>query len=486
MPVTFDHNTWITELSGALTILIDGAEHPPHTPRKASWPTVECIDDARLDDLQRYKDLGALARTSPYASMLFSETRFPARDTPHWRAVSNLILDHPCFKRSWFDTSMNVDTGSAPFALLIQCLAALSVRRSSRHAATRLHRFLVLGRCNLLAAYEITLLHGLDVSERIALGGKAYLAPYDDVRRRFGLEEDPEHWLTRGTRSQPRSLSDDPTVCALVRRFSWGGKPQLDNEPGDSAYLRHWHPDDHRVDDVAATFDERALLVKLWSIVMETKLVSHTVIVHLPVWMRSLDPNLGFDRPISGSRLFDVWPRDRTPTSDDVQSYIAAANGWLSHYSRTRPFKLDLAIDRIVASYGAVSGDFGFADPIVDVSIALEAMYGPFKPRTIVESLSQRAGWVLGGTKGKRNKIARAVRRFYEDARSDVVHAANPLAYHERELSEELAAGRAIARDSVLAILQDDLLAQDVSEWDRRLSHGNRRKSHNPSRNSLS
>ena len=482
---TFDHKGWIAELSTALSILIDGAEHPPYTPREASAPAVRRIEQARSDDLQRYKDLGALARTSPYASMLFSETRFPVRDTPQWRAVSTLILDHPCFKGSWFDTRLNSDTGSAPFGLLISNLAALSVRRSSRHASTRLHRFLVLGRCTLLAAYEITLLHGLDVSERIPLGGKAYLAPYEEVRRRFGLAEDPEHWLTRAARSKPRSLADDPSVCALVRRFSWGGRYQLDNEPGDSEYLRYWHPDDHRVDDATTTFYERALLVKLWSIVMETKLVSHTVIIHLPVWMRSLDPNLGFDRPSSGSRLFDVWPRDRAPASDDIQSYIAAAKGWLAHYGGTRPFKLDLAIDRIVASYAAVSGDFGFADPIVDVSIALEAMYGPFKPRTIIESLSHRAGWVLGGTKGKRNKIARAVKRFYEDSRSDVVHAVNPLAYHERELSEELATGRAIARDSLLAILEDDLLAEDASEWDRRLSRGNRRRPHNPARNSL-
>ena len=152
-------------------------------------------------------------------------------------------------------------------------------------------------------------------------------------------------------------------------------------------------------------FYERALLVKLLSVVMESKLVSHTVIIHLPVWMRSLDPNLGIDRPNSGSGLFDVWPPNRTPTDSHIETYTSAAKGWLAQYGESKPFKLDLAIDRIVASYGVASGDFGFADPIVDVSIALEAMYGPFRPRTIVDSLSQRAGWVLGGTKGKRKRL---------------------------------------------------------------------------------
>ena len=114
-------------------------------------------------------------------------------------------------------------TTSPPLILLIVSLVKLSVRRSGRHAATRLHRFLALGRCMLLPAYEITLLHGLEVSDRIDLGGKAYLAPYDVVRRRFGLEEYPEHWLTRSG-WEPRSLSDEPCVTALVRRFSWGNQ----------------------------------------------------------------------------------------------------------------------------------------------------------------------------------------------------------------------------------------------------------------------
>lgn len=479
---SFCHKAWIDQLSLALSALVDSAKHPPFTPQKASAPATRGIEEARQEDLQRYKDLGALARTSPYASRLFAETSFPVNDTPEWRTVADVIVDHPCFTGSWFDRG-TWKNDSPPLILLIVSLVQLSVRRSGRHAATRLHRFLALGRRTLLPAYEITLLHGLEVSERIDLGGKAYLAPYDAVRRRFGLEEDPEHWLTRSG-WEPRVLSEDPCVTALVRRFCWGTSYQLGVDSDESDYLRYAHPADHRISNGKVMFYERALLVKLLSVVMETKLASHTVIVHLPVWMRSLDPNLGIDRPNSGSGLFDVWPPDRTPTDSHIETYTSAAKGWLAHYGENKPFKLDLAIDRIVASYGVASGDFGFADPIVDVSIALEAMYGPFRRRTIVESLSQRAGWVLGGTKGKRNKIAGVVKRFYEDSRSNVIHAVSPLAYHERELSDALEAGRDIARDSVLAMLEDDLLADEVSDWEDRLSRGNRKRPYKPARNS--
>ena len=39
------------------------------------------------------------------------------------------------------------------------------------------------------------LLHGLKIDEPISLGRGAYLADYSSVRRRFGLDEDPELWL---------------------------------------------------------------------------------------------------------------------------------------------------------------------------------------------------------------------------------------------------------------------------------------------------
>lgn len=482
MSMGFCHNEWIDQLSSALSALVESVEHPPFTPQKASTPALRSIEEARQDDLQRYKKLGALARTSPYASKFFSKTNFPVRDTPEWRTVTDVIVNHPCFTESWFDRGTS-KWDSPPFALLITSLAKLSVRTSGRHAATRLHRFLVLGRCTLLPAYEITLLHGLGVTRQIDLGGKAYLAPYEEVRTQFGLEEDPEHWLTHSG-WHPHSLSDDQSTTAFVRRFSWGTNFQLGIDSHESQYLRYWHPADHKVSSLSAMFHEREMLTKILSVVMETKLVSHTVIIHLPTWMRSLDPNFGFDRTNSGARLSDVWPQDRPATTSHVETYISVAKGWLANYSKTNPFKLDLAIDRVFASYRSVSGDFGFADPIVDVSIALEAMYGPFKANTIAKSLSKRAGWVLAGTKGSRRKIAKVVKSFYENSRSNVIHAVSQLAYHEKELSDELEAGRNVARESLLAMLEGDLLADEVSEWDDRLSRGNRKHPYKLSMNS--
>ena len=78
------------------------------------------------------------------------------------------------------------------------------------------------------------------------------------------------------------------------------------------------------------------------------------------------------------------------------------------------------------------------------------------------------------------------VKRFYEESRSDVIHAVNPLAYHESELSDALEAGRDIARHSVLAMLEDDLLANEVSDWEGRLSRGNRKRPYKRLRNSAS
>ena len=68
---------------------------------------------------------------------------------------------------------------------------------------------------------------------------------------------------------------------------------------------------------------------------------------------------------------------------------MAAAKGWLRFYRRTPP-SMRLAVDRLV-SYGPAATEFGFAEPIVDVSIALESLYGPFN-RSITRKFSERAG----------------------------------------------------------------------------------------------
>ena len=201
--------------------------------------------------------------------------------------------------------------------------------------------------------------------------------------------------------------------------------------------------------------ERRDMLLDLLSIAVQSKLVSHTTMLALPSWMEQIDPNL---RPVQfpsrRQRLFDVWPDDRTISSEDVETFAAAGRGWLQFFANVPP-NIRLAVDRLVSSYGPAATQFGFTEPIIDVSIALEAMYGPFADGRITKKLSKRAGWLLGGPNtGRRAKIEREMRLFY-GVRSDIVHGTEVMQYRKRRLKVYLHKGRTLARETLLTILNN-------------------------------
>ena len=235
-----------------------------------------------------------------------------------------------------------------------------------------------------LHAHEITVLHGLKLDEPVPLGRGAYLASYDAVRKRFGLPEEPEPWLRRsdeGLDLHPGRLARASSRAVLVRQVSWGpavAPCDCSTNPKGSVKLRYRFPDDHRVESVADVFEERETLLKLLSIAVRSKLVSHTVIDAVPPWMTLIDPNLRTGSPGGGRGVFDVWPKDRAPSMRDLNAFSAAARGWLTFCAGKGDRSTELAVRRTAASFGIAGGRFGVEDRLIDASIALEAMYGPF------------------------------------------------------------------------------------------------------------
>lgn len=431
-------------------------------------------EDFRAGWRRRYRELGALANEHPYAAKLFDESGIWLEDVPD--DVRGVLLAHPALAAAGGDRSDKgfgvgtLATGSLlEVRSLVADLAKLSVRTGGEYAAARLHRFLAAGAAGRLHGHEIIVLYGLRVEEPIRLGRASYLADYDAVRRRFGLEEDPEPWLERSggePDSHPGRLARESSRSVLVRGFNWGPAVAPGGRLADGdgwCTQRYWFPDEHAVSSFVDMVEGRDMLLRLLSIVVESKLVSHTAIVALPRWMRQISPNLR-DARNSGRRLFDVWRRDRTLAAEDVRAFAAAARGWL-RFGGGAPPKIRLAVDRLVSSYGPAAKGFGFAEPIVDASIALESLYGPFGGRSITRKLAQRAAWLLGGTdRGRRRKIERELRLFY-GVRSKIVHGAEPLEYHERRLKAYLHKGRTLARETLLAMLDRGPVANTDRDW---------------------
>ena len=419
--------------------------------------------------------MARLAKTDPYAAKLFDESHLWLDTLPD--DVQDLLLEHPVIERAY-------STGLSPairfgrllgeirvdLKSLVRDLAKLSVKVGGPYAATVLHRFLVAGQAIRLHAHDVTVIHGLKLDEPIPLGRGAFLAPYDAVRGRFGLPEDPEWWLKRddeGPDLHPGRLAHAASRGVLVRQVAWGLAGARDGRAdGDRPRdLRYRFPEDHRVDSFAGVFEERETMLHLLSIAVRSKLVSHSFIDALPPWMTQLNPNLRTASPGGGRGVFDVWPKDQTPSTRDLDAFSAAARGWLTHCAGQEDRSTEMAIRRTAAAFGIAGGRFGVEDRLIDASVALEAMYGPFVSH-ITQKISSRAVSLLGefGTEGR--SISKEVKSFYK-TRSKVVHGtvSKDRRRRERELAGALASGRELARRTLFALLARGPVNRE-SEWD--------------------
>ena len=471
---SFDRKGWISRFGEALENTAATAR-----PNRVPFRTYGLIDMDlyRREQHRRYRGMAELARTDSYAAKLFEESHLWLDALPD--GVLDLLLEHPVIEHAWsrgsreaFHFVQVLGGGHADVKFLITNLAKLSVKVGGKRAATMLHRFLVAGEGVRLHAHEITVLHGLKLDEPIRLGRGANLASYDAVQKRFGLPEDPEPWLRRsneGLDLHPGRLAHASTRTVLVRQVSWGpavAPCDCPTNPEMPLKLRYRFPDDHRVESVAAVFEERETLLQLLSIAVRSKLVSHTVINAVPSWMTQLDPNLRTGSPGGHRGVFDVWPKDRAPSMEDLDAFAAAARGWLTFCAGKEDRSTELAIRRTAASFGIAGGRFGVEDRLIDAGIALEAMYGPFDSGEITRKIRSRAAWLLGESAAEGRTIAKDMKSFYV-TRSKVVHGtvSKERQKRERELTDALTSGRELARNTLFALLARGPV-NDESEWD--------------------
>ena len=469
----FNRKDWIRRLGANLEETVAKARHTRVPFWFLSSGRIANFDRAAL---RHYRDMAALANTDPYAAKLFDESRLWLDALPE--GVLEVLLEHPVLGQAYsgnsrhefrFLRSLGRSPSDAKF--LVTHLAKLSARVGGEYAATLLHRFLAAGNHTRLHAHEVTVFHGLEIDNPIPLDRGAYLASYDDARERFALPWDPESWLSRrqeGLNLNPGRIARTSSRAVLVRPFRWGLAVAPRDGSTDSEILAQLNcrfPRDHRIESFSDLFEEREVLLHLLSIAVHSKLVSHTTIVAIPPWMKQLDPNIR-TQPAGGSvGVFDVWPKDRTPSAPDIQAFVTAAHGWLTFCAGKRDRSTELAIRRTAASFGISGGRFGTEDRILDAAVALEALYGPCH-EDITRKISRRAAWLLSESGAPCNTTLKQMKSFYR-TRSKIVHGTvskNPKK-RERELAGALASGRELARRTLFALL-DRGPVNCESEWD--------------------
>ena len=470
---TFDQNAWVRRLGAYLEETVVQARH---TQVPFWFPSIGQIETFKRGALEHYREMAHLANTDPYAAKLFHDSRLWFDALPE--GLLDLLLKHPVLSQAYtgnthheftFVQSLGRSPSDAKF--LITHLAKLSARVGGEYAATLLHRFLAAGNHTRLHAHEVIVFHGLNFDNPIPLGGGAYLASYHHARERFGLPWDPEPWITRraeGLDLNPGRATRSSSRAVLVRPFRWGIAAASSESAIDSETLAHLKcrfPSDHTIDSFSDIFEEREALLNLLSIAVQSKLVSHTTIVAIPPWMTQLDPNIR-TQPAGGSiGIFDVWPEDRTPSAPDIQTFQAAAHGWLTFCAGKRDRSTELAIRRTAASFGIAGGRFGTEDRILDSAVALEALYGPCN-EDITHNISRRAAWLLNESDGLRNTILKQMKSFYR-TRSKIVHGtvSKNQQKRERELAGALKSGRELARRTLFAFLDRGPINCEA-EWD--------------------
>lgn len=470
---SFDRKGWISRFGEALEDTAATAR--PHGVPFRRYGSID-RDGYRRDQHRSYRAMAELARTDPYAAKLFDESHLWLDSVPV--GVLDQLLEHPVIEHAWSGGSREgfhfvqlLGYSHGDVKPLIANLAKLAVKAGGRRAATMLHRFLVAGEGVRLHAHEITVLHGLKLDEPVPLGRGAYLASYNAVRKRFGLPEDPEAWLRRsdeGLDLHPGRLAHTSSRAVLVRAVNWGpaiAPCNCPTNPESPLKLRYRFPDDHRVESIADVFEEREALLHLLSIAVGSNLVSHTVINALPPWMTQLDPCLGTMPPGGDRGVFDVWPEDRAPSLQDLDTFVTAARGWLTFCAGKGDRSTQLAIRRTAAAFGIAGGRFGVEDRLIDAGIALEAMYGPFGDRGITHEIRARAAWLLGETAAERQAISKKMKSCYV-TRSKAVHGtvSKDRQKRERELADALASGQELARRSLFGLLARGPV-NDASEW---------------------
>ncbi|MXW78225.1 MAG: hypothetical protein F4Z57_04410 [Gemmatimonadetes bacterium] len=460
----FNAADWIDRLAAALEDVAAQArpafpfslETPHYGPLDEYWPSIH----------RQYRDLAARAKHDPAAEQLFAESPLWLKSDPiEARAI---LREHPLLRlgligsgkcegvgfilatRDWFHVELKS---------LVSHLAKRAMKDSGEQAAQLLHRYLTAGAEANLPAYEITLLHGLKLDRRFDLGRDAYLAPYADVRATYGLPDEPEN-------QNPNRSNHPVRTTALVRSLRWGPgvAPPLDSGDFSTSCacipkVKYCFPGDYEIDLTDRLPDDNKVLVDLLSIATRSPLISHTSFVRVAKWIEELDPNFACGFRNSSTYLSDAASKEHPFSQHDATAFASLAGRWCTY--RGRRDVIDLAIRRLAASFARVGGPFSAEDRILDVSIALEIMYGPIKHK-LTHQLAARAERLLGQDTDQCGWTSNRVKSFY-GVRSAIVHGQKKIKGGRDAIDKALEDGR----DLACLTLAELLSRGPIRDWDK-------------------
>ena len=471
-PNRFDSAQWIEQLARALeeiapTVEIHFTFAGVHVNRDYASVDVggglwkhTCSDPYEL-----YRNLARLAEHDSDAQMAFEKFSIQTRECPT-EAIETLHA-HPVIRSALVKSSKGgavnfvspIKSFRVELQALVQSLVKLAIKTDGRNAAFTLHRFLKLGEDSKLKAYDITLLYGLRLSERLDIGNGAFLAAYDDIKETFGLPQDPSRGFL--TSAQPDSESSDSKlhgVAAFVTELTWGpaimtpAEKVLDVIKLNYAMSLEYEP--NLESETAFRFTQGYEVVRdLLSIAIDGYIDTRRQYIRPEKWMDDLDPNVKYPWTTGSGWIDQRWEQN-TVLDEGSEQFLKMLYDWRKYEGKRS--QVSVAVRRLAFSLSRY-GNFAMQDRFLDTGIALEALYSLGGSR-LGKQLAQRAMYFVGNGIWSHVEIAEKSKSFYS-ARSSIVHGGAFSSWsaerYYNQLGELLVFGRELAVCSLCRILQN-------------------------------
>ena len=355
------------------------------------------------------------ARVDRYHAVVERE---PRENTAYWQGVhsrlstlADVLREHPVLDRAMYTLDgtlmigLDLSTKRVPgqqVCFMVVGLVDYAVEHSPNAAANAFSRLIDEGERKELTSYEMVLFRGMHVESTHQISPALSVIPWEEARR---YVPDIAIQSLLGMDNRAEGLP----IGAIVSPARWG--PVI--VPEDFDFEAAW-PDRPKL-----FRDDALLFINLLAVTHGLGLQSTGYIYN------------GVEREIEclvgGSPSFrtsSVWTRSSHSNMVVPAKPVMSMEGFseakrLFPKLREAPGRLRLALSRLGSSLSR-SGPHAAFDGIVDVAIALEAMYQVGPPEQTYR-LGTRASHFLEESAESRTTTYKAVRDFYK-ARSTIVH----------------------------------------------------------------
>ena len=362
------------------------------------------VENIRLF-LERLKE----TRVDPHDG---TRTLLSAPDPSATANLQALLLKHPAIRDKLADDGtlyLAVPRGHALLSTrdIADGLLKHAVVTGGIDTAEHFNRYLALAEDRALPCAEVTTIEGLCVDAPYTVfPGLAVLPLEHAVEQGLMDTVDKEELAMRARQTRLTT----PMAC-VARRATFGPafiRPQQRHEP-DLTYQ-----------NVTFEWAEEGLsaILNLLALANDSRVrrVDNSIAVPefknlLPFFKRVRMP----DPP-----RWILWGRNGTLTQESVDELRAMFERLAAFPDEQRP-RLELAAGRLASALSRTGGRFLLHDSVLDVSIALEILYGLGDGGEVQHKLATRAAQFLGASADERYRLFKAVKSLYA-MRSDIVH----------------------------------------------------------------